>query len=342
MFDDHIFSSMYQVFVDTLNSVIVGNYAAFIGIISGPLRVGMVIYIILLGYSIMRGAVSFPFREYVYRGCLLAALYFAVTSLYGASVANMIVTGLPNEFSSALGGPGVGGAGEFFDRLSGQGLEIASKMATELDLYLEETTSAFGTPSDWSTAILGPILIMLVVAATIIASAVGFVIVIFATFALALLAVVGPLFVAALLFDSTRGYFFAWLGSVINYIMLIVFALLLTVIATNASATALALVEVDNANFLKPTLIVVAFYSVTAVFYFQIPAIAAGLGGGAASIVTQFGAAITRSLGGTALGGVVLGARSGGRTALAAGAGGAAGTRALARQLRGQNRLSRT
>ncbi|OBX17929.1 hypothetical protein A9995_14110 [Erythrobacter sp. QSSC1-22B] len=342
MFDDHIFSSMYQVFVDTLNSVIIGNYAAFVGIISGPLRVGMVIYIILLGYAIMRGAVSFPFREYVYRGCLLAALYFAVTSLYGATVANMIVTGLPNEFSSALGGPGVDGAGEFFDRLSGLGLEIASKMATELELYLEETAGTFGQPTDWSTAILGPILILLVVAATIVASAVGFVIVIFATFALALLAVVGPLFIAALLFDSTRGYFFAWLGSVINYIMLIVFALLLTVIATNASATALALVEVENANFLKPTLIVVAFYTVTAIFYFQIPAIAAGLGGGSAAIVTQFGAALSRSLGATSIVGALRSGRAGGRLAIGAGSTGAAGARAAARQIRGHNRLSRT
>ena len=43
---------------------------------------------------------------------------------------------------------------------------------------------------------------------------------------------VGPLFVAALLFESTRGYFFAWLGACINYLMLIVFALVLTLFLT--------------------------------------------------------------------------------------------------------------
>ncbi|EQB08192.1 hypothetical protein L286_02335 [Sphingobium sp. HDIP04] len=37
----------------------------------------MVIYIILLGYAIMRGAVQYPFREYVYRSLMLAALYWA-------------------------------------------------------------------------------------------------------------------------------------------------------------------------------------------------------------------------------------------------------------------------
>src|SRR3546814_13479144 len=72
----------------------------------------MVIYIILLGYAIMRGAVHYPFREYVYRSLMLAALYWAMTSLYGASIAQMIVTGLPNEFASIIGNSpnGVGGS----------------------------------------------------------------------------------------------------------------------------------------------------------------------------------------------------------------------------------------
>src|SRR3546814_3076467 len=68
----------------------------------------------------------------------------------------------------------------------------------------------------------------MVIVATLLCAAIGFVISAFGLFALALLSVVGPLFVAALLFESTRGYFFAWLGACINYLMLIVFALVLT------------------------------------------------------------------------------------------------------------------
>src|SRR3546814_20929944 len=60
----------------------------------------------------MRGAVQYPFREYVYRSLMLAALYYAVTNLYGASLAQMIVTGLPHEFASIVAGSpeGVGGS----------------------------------------------------------------------------------------------------------------------------------------------------------------------------------------------------------------------------------------
>src|SRR3546814_11963103 len=80
-------SDLYQGFTNELNSVVVSNYAGFVGWIAGPLRTGMIIYIILLGYAIMRGAVQYPFREYVYRSLMLAALYYSVTNLNGASLA---------------------------------------------------------------------------------------------------------------------------------------------------------------------------------------------------------------------------------------------------------------
>src|SRR3546814_16860151 len=85
-----------------------------------------------LGYAIMRGAVQYPFREYVYRSLMLAALSYAVTNLYGASPAQMIVTGLPHEFASILGGSpdGVGGSFAGIWARSGDAL-LALQDATE-------------------------------------------------------------------------------------------------------------------------------------------------------------------------------------------------------------------
>src|SRR3546814_4561893 len=79
------------------------------------------------------------------------------------------------------------------------------------------------------------IIILLTAVAALFALAVGFVIVLYALFALACLAVVGPIFVGALLFDSTRSYFFSWLGSVLNFLMLSLFALLLVLVVANRS-----------------------------------------------------------------------------------------------------------
>ena len=66
-FSDHVFTTMFEALSNAL-AAIVGKYAAVIGIVSPALRIGIVIYISLLGYAIMRGAVQYPFREYAYRG----------------------------------------------------------------------------------------------------------------------------------------------------------------------------------------------------------------------------------------------------------------------------------
>ena len=109
-FSDHVFTTMFEALNNALAGI-VGKYAAVIGIVSPALRIGIVIYISLLGYAIMRGAVQYPFREYAYRGCQLAFLYFAVTSLYGSQIGMFALGGLPGQFASALGGSDVGGLG---------------------------------------------------------------------------------------------------------------------------------------------------------------------------------------------------------------------------------------
>src|SRR3546814_15580787 len=76
----------------------------------------------------MRGAVQYPFREYAYRGCQLAFLYFAVTSLYGTQIGMFALSGLPGQFATALGGADVGGLGGFYDKLAGTGFATANTM----------------------------------------------------------------------------------------------------------------------------------------------------------------------------------------------------------------------
>src|SRR3546814_9379574 len=86
--------------------------------------------------------------------------------------------------------------------------------------------------------------------AALLAFALGFAICAFALFALSLLAAVGPLFVAALLFDSTRPFFFQWLGSLVNYVILVAFALLVTVFIANAAEAFLDAITPDDSMLL--------------------------------------------------------------------------------------------
>jgi type IV secretion system protein VirB6 len=303
-FTDHVFTTMFTALSSALAGI-VGKYVAVIGIVAPALRIGIVIYISLLGYAIMRGAVQYPFREYIYRGVQLAFLYFALTSLYGTQIGLFALGGLPSQFAIALGGADVGGLGGFYDKLAGAGFAAANTMRDIAKAY--QTTQ--GLLPDIGYAVFSGFTVVLVMIATLLCAAIGFVISAFGLFALALLSVVGPLFVAALLFESTRGYFFAWLGACINYLMLIVFALVLTLFLTQVGESILTTIT-ENDEIGQAAIKVLAFYALGFFFFLQIPSLSASLGGGGPALANQFASAIAAA-GGFVAGRGLQGARAG-------------------------------
>lgn len=326
----------FPIFENMMNSVdgalagIIALYSSVIGIISGPLRVGVTIYIILLGGAILRGAVQYPAREFVYRALKLAALTWAVSSLYGASVGLFTMNGLPGQFANALGGADVGGLGGYFDTL----LQGAFRAITKIEEIVQAHTDAagvnlIGMPNNIVEIILAAFANLVILFVALLSCALGFTICAFAFFALALLAVVGPLFVAALLFDSTRGWFFAWLGSAISYVMLVVFALLVTLFISQTTDTFINSISNDD-EVLIAVLKALSFYVLGFFFFLQIPSLASGLGGGGPALAAQFANAVTGNLapiaGRTMAGAPLSGARAVGAGARRLGGGIGSGT----------------
>jgi type IV secretion system protein VirB6 len=326
----------FPIFENMMNSVdgalagIIALYSSVIGIISGPLRVGVTIYIILLGGAILRGAVQYPAREFVYRALKLAALTWAVSSLYGASVGLFTMNGLPGQFANALGGADVGGLGGYFDTL----LQGAFRAITKIEEIVRAHTivagkNLIGMPNNIVEIILAAFANLMILFIALLSCALGFTICAFALFALALLAVVGPLFVAALLFDSTRGWFFAWLGSAISYVMLVVFALLVTLFISQTTDTFINSIT-NNDEVLIAVLKALSFYVLGFFFFLQIPSLASGLGGGGPALAAQFANAVTGNLapiaGRTMAGAPLSGARAVGAGARRLGGGIGSGT----------------
>jgi type IV secretion system protein VirB6 len=291
--------TIYTQMFNQLDAALAGIIAAYAGVlswISGPLRVGVTIYIILLGFAILRGAVDYPFREFVYRGFKLAALVWAVTTLYGASVGLLAMNGLPREVAQAVGAQDVNGLGDFFDGiLKGALRAIASIKEIVLRHTQEEGYNIAGIPNNWDEIIASEVVNIVILLAALLASALGFAITAFALFALALLAAIGPLFIAALLFDSTRSFFYQWLGSVVNYVILIAFALLVTVFIANSADAFIDAIS-QNDSLMLASLKALGFYALGFFFFLQIPSMAAGLGGGGASLATQFANAATGNI----------------------------------------------
>ena len=289
----NLFQTMFAYLNDALAGVI-SAYAGVVSWISGPLRVGVTIYIILLGIAILRGAVEYPFREFVFRGMKLAALVFAMTTLYGASVSLFTMDGLPRDVATAVGGPSVTGLGDFFDQI----VRGASNTVVKITEIQDARTAAagknlVGLPNNIVEIFFTGIYCLILMVLAILSAALGFTICAFALFSLALLAVVGPIFVAALLFESTRSFFFSWLGSVINYVMLVAFALLLTIFIRNTGEDFMGQAFTGDTNIPVIAIRAIAFYVLGFFFFLQIPGLAAGLGGGGASLATQFANAAT-------------------------------------------------
>ena len=289
----NLFTTMFNYLNDALAGIIAA-YAGVVGWISGPLRVGVTIYIILLGVAILRGAVSYPFREFVYRGMKLAALVFAVTTLYGASTGLFAMNGLPRDVAQAVGGPDVDGLGGFFDQIVKGAAQTVDKITEIQDARtVAAGKNLIGMPNNIIEIFFTGIYCLVLMVMALISAALGFTICAFALFSLALLAVVGPLFLAALLFDSTRSLFFSWLGSVINYLMLVAFALLLTIFIRNTGQDFMSQAFAGDTNIPVIAIRAIAFYVLGFFFFLQIPGLAAGLGGGGASLATQFAFAAT-------------------------------------------------
>lgn len=292
----NLFQTMFTYLNDAL-AAIIAVYAGVVGWISGPLRVGVTIYIILLGFAILRGAVEYPFREFVYRGMKLAALVFAVTTLYGASTGLFAMDGLPRDVAQAVGGSDVTGLGDFFDQI----VRGASATVDKITEIQDARTAAagknlVGLPNNIVEIFFTGIYCLVLMVMAILSAALGFTICAFALFALALLAAVGPIFVAALLFDSTRAFFFAWLGSAISYLMLVAFALLLTIFIRNTGEDFMGQAFAGDTNIPVIAIRAIAFYVLGFFFFLQIPGLAAGLGGGGASLATQFANAATGNI----------------------------------------------
>ncbi|WP_066547497.1 MULTISPECIES: type IV secretion system protein [unclassified Sphingomonas] len=282
-----IFEQMFTA-LDGALAGIIAVYAGMVGWISGPLRVGVTIYIILLGIAVIRGAVEYPFRELIYRATKLAAVVFAVTSLYGASVGLLAMDGLPSEVANAVGASNVNGLGDFFDDMMNGSLRAIGRMREIVQQNTDqEGTNWAGFSNNWDEIIACEVISVVVIISALLAAALGFAICAFALFALALLAAVGPVFVAALLFDATRSFFFQWLGNIVNYVVLVAFALLVTVFITNTGDA-----FVDSITNDDPLVFAAAkalgFYALGFFFFLQVPGLAAGLGGGGASLATQF------------------------------------------------------
>lgn len=174
---------------------------------------GLVLYFIVWGILVMRGVVEEPVLEFlgkVVRMALIVSVALGA-GFYQGTIADL-VQGLPDDLAAVVTGTDAGGkAGEaaLMDRAAGEGLSKAED-AFEKGGILTQQGIAFTTFG------------VLILLATVVMVGVGGAMILVAKVVLSLLAALGPLFIAALLFEGTKGFFDRWLAMVASYGLVIV------------------------------------------------------------------------------------------------------------------------
>lgn len=260
-------------FVDgRLETFLGARLGAVTAAVAGPLRAALVLYVLLYGIAILRGAIAEPVMDFAVRSLKLAAVVMlATTAAYSSYVTAPLFHLLPDALAQAIGGAAVPDPGAAFDAFLNRAAYLGQKIAAQ--------GSAVDIP---------PLILSAAVYVTgALAAALGFGVVMVAKVALALLVALGPIFIACSLFEASRRFFLGWLAQAVNYLVL--FALILAVFQLILALVVARWDALDAQDPMAAGLAFLALCLLAAIFFLQTPAIAAGIAGGASAGLADFG-----------------------------------------------------
>jgi type IV secretion system protein VirB6 len=273
-----MWQSLYDNFISNLTSqtdAIAGNMSSAL---TAPLTAAMLLYLILYGIAIMRGAVQEPVLDFAVRGIKLAIIWSLVSSAgdYTSWVGSTINDGTATFINSLTGGSG---------SIPGDSVMVK---AYEFSDKVKETYAS----ESWAGVVIGGLIALVIVFISFFFAALSFVVSLLTTFALSIMAAIGPLFICFALFDATRGWFFAWLGQILNFALVKLLVIVLTSVVVSLLGniyTQTSALDIGAAwgAFVSGLLCAI-------IFFFLVPSIAAGLSAGAQASTGMLQRAVER------------------------------------------------
>ncbi|MEP7453354.1 type IV secretion system protein [Phyllobacterium sp. SB3] len=244
--------------------------------VSGPLTAALTLYVVLYGYIVLRGSVQEPILEFAFRAIKLAIIVMLVRNAgeYQTYVTNLFFETLPKEISQALNAGTAPGASTF-DSLLDKGQKCAY-----------EVWARASWPVDIVTGIGG----MMVIGASFIVAAIGYIVSLYARLALAIVLAIGPIFVALAMFRSTRRFTESWIGQLANFVILQVLVIAIGSLLITCIDTTFTAIESYSDVMMRPIALCAICLAALYVFY-QLPGIASALAAGGASLTYGYGAA---------------------------------------------------
>lgn len=201
--------AIYNMLEGQITGTLAGKYAAVQGLVSAPLQTAMAINLVIVGFAVMRGVSNEPFGNYLGTWLKCYLVIIAATSSIAPQIAAAAQT-LPDQLAGALGG---GALSASFDAFVKNAVEPALSIHNSMEPWVEASTFFPVTIPNLAT---GAMVILIMLIAYIVAG-IAMTMVLFVKFGLFVTIATMPIFVGALIFPSSSGLFFSWLGAVLNY-----------------------------------------------------------------------------------------------------------------------------
>jgi type IV secretion system protein VirB6 len=267
---------MYEDLLDSIDAAI-GSFVIdlFTGIsndITSTLRLMLILSIILYGFAMMKGWIETSLKDatkHIFMGLII--YIFATNVGLFTSVLYDIFTNSPNQLMGAVlasgGGPNENGINTFIGNAYDQGIRAAG------DLLFGSSWNAIGLK------IMG----FLVAAATIAMCGYSAFLVVMSKIAVAILLGLSPIFIAFMMFKTTRGLFEGWLRQLLNFAIIPVLTYTIMLFCLAIVATPINDMNIAQANGNLTTVEVMPYLITCAVSFLllmQVMGIASGIAGG--------------------------------------------------------------
>lgn len=279
----NVFDSFLQEFEQPITNFVSSSASNLASYVNGPLRVAVMLYVVLYGFAVMRGAIVEPIGEFAFRSMRIVLIVLLATnsSAFQQYVTGLFFESLPKEIGNAIAGSGLNvNSGQPFDQLLSKGIEVANKIYDEAGL------------TNITPALIAAILLIFVA----VGSFLQFAVLLYAKIGLGIVIALGPLFIALALFDATRPFAESWVRQVANFLILLVLVVALVGLMVS---TVSGFIDKFGTNATSTGEMLVGAVAISAVLglsghiALQLPTIAGGLAGGGASLASRF---VTRTL----------------------------------------------
>lgn len=271
-----LYTNLFAGFESISNTYITGNTTKFISYIAEPTFMLLAIYVMLWGLSHIMGLIKEPItdaaKRFIKIGFIIGiALNYDTYSTY---VINIITKG-PEDIA-AIFVNNYSNIGQTLDTVFDETWEIGNKFWSNAGFF-------DGNPGMYIVAII-------IYAIASVLTAYSAFLIILSKIAIAILIAVGPIFIIAAFFESTRKFLESWVAQLCNYGLLTILviacnAFILETLRKTALLTAANIKNSDDVVTVAP-LIVIGIIS--GLILSQLPSIASGLAGGLS--ITSLGA----------------------------------------------------